>query len=233
MHSMSSNCGHRQQKMKISDMAHLRTVIQRDVFDYQQLIECLSHLKKPRDKIRILLRRGDIIRIRKGLYTFGEAYRRSPLSRELLANLIYGPSYISLDYALSYHNLIPERVAVVTSVTVGRSRTYRTFFGDFSYRTLTIFRYATGALLESLDGSSFLIASPEKALIDKVWSDKRFSGTSLTDFGAYLEDDLRIEREQLNTLDFDRLEAINKAYNSQKIGTLLRHLHSLREARYA
>lgn len=219
--------------MKMSDMAHLRTIIQRDVFDYQQLIECLSHFRKPRDKIRTLLLRGDIIRIRKGLYTFGEAYRRSPLSRELLANLIYGPSYISLDYALSYYNLIPERVAVITSVTVGRSRVYRTPFGDFSYRTLTISRYATGALLESLGGSSFLIASPEKALIDKVWSDKRFSGTSLTDYSSYLEDDLRIDREQLNTLDFDRLQAINKAFSSRKIGTLLRHLRSLRETRYA
>ena len=214
-------------------MAHLRTAIQRDIFDYQQLTECLSHLRKPRDKIQTLLLRKDVVRIRKGLYTFGEAYRRSPLSREILANIIYGPSYISLDYALSYHNLIPERVTAVTSVTIGRSRTFRTPFGDFSYRTLTIFRYATGALLESLGGSSFLIASPEKSLIDKVWSDKRFGGTSLTEFGTYLEDDLRIDREQLNKLDFDRLEAINKAFSSRKIGTLLRYLRSLRETRYA
>ena len=48
------------------------------------------------------------MRIRKGLYAFGEPLRRAPISRELLANLIYGPSYISLDYALSYHGLIPE-----------------------------------------------------------------------------------------------------------------------------
>ncbi len=214
-------------------MAHLRTVIQRDVFDYQQLVECLSHLKKPRDKIQTLLLRKEIIRIRKGLYTFGEAFRRSPLSREILANIIYGPSYISLDYALSYHNLIPERVTAITSVTIGRSRTYHTPFGDFSYRMLAISRYATGALLESFDGSSFLIASPEKSLIDKVWADKRFGGTSLIEFGTYLEDDLRINREQLNKLDFDRLEAINKAFSSRKIGTLLRYLRSLRETRYA
>jgi hypothetical protein len=35
-----------------------------------------------------------------GIYVFGERYRRSPFSREVLANMIYGPSYISLDYAL-------------------------------------------------------------------------------------------------------------------------------------
>ena len=92
----------------------LRQQIARDVFDYQQLVTCLSQFSKPRDKIRRLLASGEIVRIRKGLYAFGAPLQRAPISRELLANLIYGPSYISLDYALSYHGLIPERVETVT-----------------------------------------------------------------------------------------------------------------------
>jgi hypothetical protein len=68
-----------------------------------------------------LLRRKDIIRVKKGLYIFGETYARRPFSREVLANVIYGPSYVSLDYALHYHGLIPERVEAVISIP-GRTR---------------------------------------------------------------------------------------------------------------
>jgi len=136
------------QALPMLDIAQIRTQIERDVFDYQQLISCLGHLNKPRDKIRRLLSRDDIVRIKKGLYTFGEPYRRGTISRELLANLIYGPSYVSLDYALSYHGLIPERVETVTSVTTGRSHEFETPFGTFAYRRLCRGRYAVGAILE-------------------------------------------------------------------------------------
>jgi hypothetical protein len=81
------------------ETAEMRLPLGRDVFDYQLLTACLAHLSKPRDKIHRLLAKGDIVRIRKGLYAFGLAYRRQPLSREVLANLIYGPSYLSLEYA--------------------------------------------------------------------------------------------------------------------------------------
>ena len=99
----------------------LRQQIDRDVFDYQQLVACLSQFSKPRGQNSQIVASGEIVRIRKGLYAFGAPLQRAPISRELLANLIYGPSYISLDYALSYHGLIPERVETVTSVTLGRS----------------------------------------------------------------------------------------------------------------
>ena len=122
---------------EMAETAKIRQQLGRDVFDYQQLTACLSYLSKPRDKINKLLGRGDIVRIRKGLYAFGGAYRREPLSRELLANLIYGPSYISLEYALSYHGLIPERVSTVTSVALGRSRKFDTPLGTFTYRSLS------------------------------------------------------------------------------------------------
>ena len=107
----------------------IRRAIPTEVFSFQQLMDCLAGYAKPRDKIGALLRRGDIIRVRKGLYVFGPDYRRGPWSREVLANLIYGPSYISLDYALAYYALIPERVEEVTSVTLSRSRRFDTPLG--------------------------------------------------------------------------------------------------------
>jgi predicted transcriptional regulator of viral defense system len=204
-----------------------------EVFDYQVLLDVLAEYRKPRDRITRLLGGGVIVRVKKGLYCFGEPFRREPLSREYLANLIYGPSYVSLEYALSHHGLIPERVETVTSVTTRRSRDFDTPFGTFSYRMLTGPRYAVGAILETVGKTSFLVASPEKALADKVWTDKRFSGLRLSDYDAYLSDDLRIDREALSRFDCSRLQVIATAYHSAKISNLVRYLKRFKEAPHA
>ena len=206
----------------------IRQQIDREVFDYQRLLQCLSAYAKPRDRIKRLLDAGDIVRVKKGLYVFGHAYRRAPVSRELLANLIYGPSYISLDYALAWHGFIPERVSTVTSVTTGRSRRFTTPFGIFTYRSLPEPRYATGMLLQQGENESFLLASPEKALADKVWDDKRFSGVSMAAYADYLTRDLRVDIDRLRSLDGERLEAVRTAYRSRKIDRLIRYVETFR-----
>jgi hypothetical protein len=155
---------------------------------------------------------------------FGERYRRAPLSRELLANLIYGPSYVSLDYALSHYGMIPERVENVTSVTTGESRRFSTPFGVFTYRPLAPRRYAPGFLWWGEGDARCLMASPEKALVDKVWADKRFGAANLKDFNAYLFEDLRMDAQKLSSLDPDRLAAIAGAFASRKITMLARFL---------
>lgn len=120
-----------------------------EVFDYQVLLDVLREYRKPRDRIRRLVAAGEIIRVKKGLYVFASAFQRQPIVREQLANLIYGPSYVSLDSALSYHGLIPERAEAVTSGTTGRSRVFDTPFGAFTYQSLPPVRYAFGVLLET------------------------------------------------------------------------------------
>ncbi|MDY6951488.1 MAG: hypothetical protein SWE60_08250 [Thermodesulfobacteriota bacterium] len=214
-------------------IAQIRQNVGGEVFDYQVLLDVLAGYRKPRDKITRILASGAIVRVKKGLYCFGEAFRKEPLSREYLANLIYGPSYVSLDYALSLHGLIPERVEIVTSVTTGRSRDFDTPFGVFSYRMLKSHRYAVGAVIERAGNTSFLVASPEKALVDKVWIDKRFSGLRLSDYEAYLAGDLRIARQSLSRFDDSRLQVIAAAYDSAKINNLVQYLNRLKEAPHA
>jgi predicted transcriptional regulator of viral defense system len=217
----------------LNAIAQMRRNIGGEVFDYQVLLDELAEYRKPRDRITRLLAGGVIVRVKKGLYCFGEPFRREPLSREYLANLIYGPSYVSIEYALSHHGLIPERVETVTSVTTRRSRDFDTPFGTFSYRMLTGPRYAVGVILETAGKTSFLVASPEKALADKVWTDKRFSGLRLSDYDAYLSDDLRIDREALSRFDCSRLQVIATAYHSAKISNLVRYLKRFKEAAHA
>ena len=164
---MSTQRGHTCQQMS-NDILSIRQRIPFDVFDYATLSSALAGYSKPRDKITKLLAGGNVVRIKKGLYCFGDALRKQALSREYLANLIYGPSYVSLGYALAFHGLIPERVETVTSVTTGRSRDFSTPIGNFTYRMLTGRRYECGADLVEADGVSFLIATPEKAISDRI-----------------------------------------------------------------
>jgi len=208
----------------MNEITDIRGKIAHEVFDYQVLVTALGGYSKPRDKITKLLANGTIIRIKKGLYCFGEALRKEPISREYVANLIYGPSYVSLEYALGYHGLIPEWVEVVTSVTTRRSRRFATPLGAFTHRSLRESRYATGAMLESAGKTAFLIATPEKALADKVWTDKGFSGERITDFAPYLLEDLRIDEKALGLLSAPRLESVAYAYDSAKIDRLVRYL---------
>lgn len=205
----------------------------RDVVDYQQVVSMLHDYAKPRDRIRTWLARGDLVRVRKGLYVVGEPYRRGLVGREQLANLVYGPSYVSLDYALGYYGLIPERVEEMTSVTTGKARTFRTPFGAFTYRPLPTSRYAVGMTLAGEGEARFMIASPEKALVDKVWCDKRLKSARVADFEAYLFEDLRIDAASLAGLDAMALRTIAGVFASRKIDRLLQFVLLHRGAAHA
>jgi predicted transcriptional regulator of viral defense system len=219
-------------------MESLRKHISNEEFDYQTLLHGLSQYSRPRDKISSLLRNGVIIRVKKGIYIFGEDYRRRPFSREVLANLIYGPSYISLEYALHYFGLIPERVEAITSVTTGRSRKYSTPVGLFTYRMIPLVAFRFGMnRVELDDGRSFLIAAPEKALADKIRDDRGNGIQTRSHLLNYLEISLRIDPAALVNLNSGHLEAIALRYGSRKLrllSDLVRHLkRSSQEAVHA
>ena len=212
--------------------AELRQVIHGEVFDYGQLSDCLRAYAKPRDKIAALLRSGEIVRVKKGLYVFGKDYRRGPWVREILANLIYGPSYISLQYALFHYGMIPESVPTLTSVTLARSRRFDTPLGQFTYRSLATCRYHVGIDQQEVAGKGhFLIASPAKALADAVWVDARFRPRSARAFESYLEDDLRIDPAALEQIDLDSLSDVAAHYQARKIELLTEYMHTRRGRR--
>jgi hypothetical protein len=204
-------------------MAHLslRNRIPHEEFDYQTLLDALPEYSRPRARITALLRDGVIVRVKKGLYVFGEAERRNPYCRELLANLLYGPSYISLEYALARHGLIPERVETVTSVTCGRSRAFDTPVGRFTYRRIPLGAFPIGMdLAETGDGRSFFLATPEKALADKLVEERGAAVVSQKEFLIHLTENLRIEESVLRTLEPERLENIAGFYKSRKLRLL-------------
>ncbi|HHO75199.1 MAG TPA: hypothetical protein ENN05_02080 [Deltaproteobacteria bacterium] len=199
----------------------IRNRISREEFDYQMLLDCLQGYSRPRDKISDLIKKGHIIRIKKGLYIFGQDYRKHPYSRETLANLIYGPSCISLEYALSYHGMIPERSESITSIATGRSRTYTTPVGVFSYRTVSLASFRSGVMrVELEDGGAFLISSHEKALSDKIHLDRGTGIRTQKELEEYLLVFLRIDPLVLKSLDPDKVADIGNRYKSFKVRLL-------------
>jgi predicted transcriptional regulator of viral defense system len=203
----------------------IRNQIQREEFDVTFLTEVLKDYADPPSKIKDLLERKVIIQVVRGLYIFGPEVRRRPYSREILANLIYGPSYISLEYALSYYGLIPERVETVTSVTQGRSRSFSTTVGDFTYRMISSASYSTGIDLVKLDDqTSFLIATPEKALADKIFQDKGVTVSTRAQIEDYLYSDLRLDENTLANLSLAIFQEAALRYRSRKLMSVLEYL---------
>lgn len=199
----------------------LRKAIPWEEFDYQALLTALSDYKHPRDKISSLLAKGIILRVKKGLYIFGEAYRTGPYSREILANLIYGPSCVSLEYALHYHGLTPERVEAVTSVTTKRPKRFRTPVGLFLYKNVPEDGFHVGLQrVEIEDGRAFLMAGPEKALADKFRSERGLSIRTQKESLAYLTQSLRINESNLVRLDSALLESLADTYGSKRLRVL-------------
>jgi hypothetical protein len=171
-------------------------------FSHGALLSMLDGYKRPNDKISRMITDGDIVKIKKGLYVLSSAQRTAPVSQFLLANLIYGPSYVSLDSALSYHGLIPEGVFECSCVTPKRVKRYETPLGRFTYTHSHESLYGIGIVSETnADGSNFLIASTEKALCDRIIFTKNLLVTSVTAMRQFLTEDLRIDLDDLAHFD--------------------------------
>ncbi|HOW51845.1 MAG TPA: hypothetical protein PLV42_07360 [bacterium] len=194
----------------------IRSLTPGEELDYPYLMHLLSDYRQPRLKVHALLRSGDLIRVKKGLYAFGPRLARGPLSREILANLIYGPSCLSLEYALALHGLIPERVEAVTSVTSGRMKRFDTPVGTFLYEPLPPRCYPHGIVSRTAgEGRSYLIASPEKALCDLVL--RRFDGKGAAELTDFLFDDRRIDPAAFRRLDPAHTEELAAYYGGATI----------------
>lgn len=209
----------------------IRQHFPQEELDYLGLMSVLSGYANPRDKIRNLLASGDLLRVKKGLYVFNEHLASRPYSKEVLANLIYGPSYLSLDYALSFYGLIPERVDVVTSVTSKRDKVFDTAVGKFSYRYLHPQKYAVqmqwlpllGVETEAHNNAGqrhILMASPEKALVDTLTLNKHLKFTNDAEMAAYLFEDRRLHPQSFANFKRVRLVELQKIYQHPHVDYL-------------
>jgi len=110
------------------------------------------------------VKKKNIIKLRNNLYSFAGEY----INEMHIANKIYEPSYVSLEYALSFYNIIPETIYSVTSVTTKTTREF--IANNITYSFLHIKKPAfTGYIKKHINGQMALIAEPEKALADWLY----------------------------------------------------------------
>ena len=178
-----------------------------------------------------MVKKGELIRLKKGIYTFGQEYQKEPVDLITAANILYAPSYVSYEYALSYYGLIPERVYEVTSATLHSKKSFETPIGRFTYKPVPLQAYALGIdwLYDNNNGGK-LIATPEKALCDKIRSDRGIGKLSQEKLSTYLEHDLRIEWEDVILLDAVLISEIAQAYRSSNLTNLTKLITKRKES---
>ncbi|MHA4894616.1 type IV toxin-antitoxin system AbiEi family antitoxin domain-containing protein [Pedobacter sp. PWIIR3] len=169
---------------------------------HQLLAGLLKDYKRPNDKILSLKADGLIDPIKKGLYVAGRSLGGERPENALLANHILGPSYLSMESALSHYGLIPEKVFAVTSMTIKAPRNFKTSIGLFTYAKLTLPYYAFGLTTISLSKDQHAImAIPEKALCDKIVATAGINLRSLSSARDYVFGNLRMEEDDLAKFD--------------------------------
>jgi len=167
----------------------------------------LREYRQPNDKIHNLIKEGFLEQVKRGLYIAGPAITPSRPEPFLVANHILGPSYVSLESALAYYGLIPEKVYEISSVTTKARRKFSTPLGVFSYTKLPLPYYSYGIRSVEVDSQHlFLIASPEKALFDKIITTAGVEFRSKNNVITHLEQDLRIDIDALKELDISQME---------------------------
>ena len=186
------------------------------------LLEELSEYGSPKSKLSRMAKSGESFPITKGIY---EMNPHTPAY--LLAGSIYGPSYISFEYALSFYGLIPEAVYTVTSATFEKKKKkkFETAFGTFSYRDVPSKAFPLGIRLIQEGEYFYRIAEPEKALCDQLYTIAPVGNTK--ELFRLLTESLRIEESELKKLDASKVCAYSAAYhttNIKKLYSLLRRI---------
>jgi predicted transcriptional regulator of viral defense system len=188
------------------------------ILTMQQLNESLTAegYSNIRTKIQRLIRDKKLTPVIRGIYE-----TNTDIPGYLLASTIYSPSYISFEYALSWHNLIPERVNVYTCATFNKKKAklHKTPFGIFTYRDIPAGAYPYEIKLCIENGYSYQLATAEKALCDQLY--KLPPVKNQKELQELLYDDLRIEPEMLRKLNFKTLSELAPLYHVRNLKLLI------------
>ncbi len=162
----------------------------------------------------------EIVRLHRGLYCLAARYLRAKPDPLVVAQRIYGPSYISSEMALSYHGWIPEATYTITSVSLGRGQEFDTPLGRFSYTPVPqkVF-YAEVERVQKEDGAGFLLARPLKALADYVYVHK-----CEWDSARPVIESLRVDEAALADIGRDPLDRLGANYTSRRVRRFLEGL---------
>ncbi len=189
------------------------------ILSSSMLVEQLREYSDPFGKIMRMKNSGSLFQLARGLY---ETDPNVP--GYCLAGAIYGPSYLSFEYAMAAYGLIPEAVYTFTSATFEKKKAkkYENHFGQFSYRDVPCDVYPFGILIKEENGYVYRIATPEKALCDKLYIMPPVM--SQKELAILLFDDLRIDQTEFEKLNTDDILEIGPKYRSNNLKFLMKYL---------
>ena len=163
-------------------------------------------VKSANRKVALLETAGRIIRLKRGLYVVAPKESGLLLSVNLIGNVLYGPSYISMLTALREYGMIPERVETIESMTTHLTVSFQNDAGLFEYHHCAKDYYPIGITQRQEEGVTYLIATPEKALCDYIISTPRLPLRFLKETYEFLENDLRLDMDAFTDMDVNILK---------------------------
>ena len=171
----------------------------------------------PLDKIKRDVDNGVLFRLTKGIYETDKN-----VDSYLLASSILSPSYLSFDWALSFYELIPEKVVAITSASLGvrKNKTFINRFGRFEYSDISPKAFSEG--LTSLESGDYIvkIATKEKAICDSL--SKWRVVNNINDLKELLFIDKRIDIDEFNSCDFKLMSRLAALYNKKNLNLLIK-----------
>lgn len=168
------------------------------------------------DAIKYAIRKGYLVVVKRGLYLIKLPFKKQIFDSFELAQALYGPSYISLESALSFHGWIPEAVYTTTSASKRRSKEFHTSIGFYSFKHVPSQDFYQQVNRIESEKSIFLIADPWKALSDYIYAYKK-EWPSIQELSM----DMRIELNTLTESNISSLKMLAKTYNSKRVCTVL------------
>lgn len=193
------------------------------------LMDLLKDYRWPHNRIAKMEKKGWLVPLKRGIYITGPNLKLPRPSLFLMANHIYGPSYVSNEAALWHWGLIPEKVVNITSMTTGSSKTFPTTSGVFVYIKARFPYYSFDIRqVEVEKNQNVLMASPEKALCDLIISRAGVLLRSPKSTLDFLINDLRIEKTALGELNNEVLKTwIEQVPKKTSINMLIKTLANL------
>ncbi len=189
-----------------------------DLFTDTDLASMISASRDSRyGLVKRAIKNDEIIRLKRGLYCLAKKNQRRSLNTYAISQLLYGPSYVSSESALSYHDWVPEGVFMTTCVGIMRSATYKTPVGDFSYHHVPQKCLYEGVEHIAADEGDYFMAKPLKALCDYIYIHKKsWSGIKP------LCDSLRVDEQLLAQLTGEQCDQLYENYQSKRVHAFIK-----------
>jgi predicted transcriptional regulator of viral defense system len=170
--------------------------------------------------IKRSIKEGILIKLKRDLFLISQKIKDKKIDSFEISSIIYGPSYISFESALSYHGWIPEAVSAITCSSSKKSVNFQTAIGAFLYYHIPVKIFHIGISFVLSGNSKIFMADPWKAIADLIYLKKKKWKNVFS-----LSDDMRIEIDLIQHSDIKLLSYLAENYPNNRTKSVLKNLY--------